>query len=158
MFRPKHNYLAKLGNGLTIMVNDRIVSRVTGTPTRRNGGIIQRAPLYPADEVLDLLEQRGVEAFTLWTNDCQKDVQNLALDHDGVLELLRHALTGGRFLNAQWCQQKPGGPWAACDAYSTTRSEWIEAAFKSFDIQYYVKFAMSRSGKLLLLVSCHASS
>lgn len=140
------------------MVNDRVVSRFTGTPTRGKGGIIQRHPLYAEEEVLRLLDQQGVEAFTLWTNDCQKDVQNLELDHEGVMELIRSALINGKFINAQWCQQKPGGPWAACDAYSVTRSEWIEAAFKSMDIQYYVKFALNKSGKLLLVVSCHTSS
>lgn len=140
------------------MVNDRVVSRFTGTPTRNNSGIIQKEPLYPADEVLRLLEDGGTSAFTLWTRDCQRDVQNLALDHEGVLALIRHALSNGRFLNAQWCQQKPGGPWAACDAYSVIRTEWIDAAFKSLDIEYYVKFALNKSGKLLLLVSCHTSS
>lgn len=140
------------------MVNDKVVSRFTGTPTRENGGIIGTKPLYPTAEVLDLLDKRSTGAFTLWTNDCQKDVQNLELDHDGVMELIRYALSNGRFLNAQWCQQRPGGPWAACDAYSVIRSEWIDAAFKSFNIQYYVKFALNKSGKLLLLVSCHTSS
>lgn len=95
------------------MVNDRVVSRFAGKPTRENGGIIQWEPLYPAQEVLDVLAQRGAEAFTLWTRDCVKDVQNLALDHEGVGGLITQAVTDGRFLNAQWCQQKPGGPWAA---------------------------------------------
>jgi len=140
------------------MVNDRVVSRFTGKPTRADGGIIQKQPLYPVDEVLALLEQRGTQAFTLWTRECQKDVQNLELDHEGIMALLKAALREGRFLNAQWCRQKPGGPWAACDAYSITRSEWIEAACKSFDVHYYVKFALNRSGALLLLVSCHTSS
>lgn len=140
------------------MVNDKVVSRFTGVPTRGNGGIIQKTPLYPAEEILRLLEERGTQAVTFWTRDCAKDVQNLALDHDGVIELIKEAVSAGRFLNAQWCQQKPGGPWAACDAYSVTRKEWIDAAFKFFDIQYYVKFALSKSGRLLLLVSCHASS
>lgn len=140
------------------MVNDRVVSRFAGKPTRENGGIIQREPLYPAQEVLDLLAQRGTEALTLWTRDCVKDVQNLSLDHEGVCGLITQAVTDGRFLNAQWCQQKPGGPWAACDAYTFARSEWIEAAFKSMDIRYYVKFALNKSGRLLLLVSCHTSN
>lgn len=140
------------------MVNDKVVSRFSGAPTRENGGIIGKEPLYPPDEVLDLLDRRSIGAITLWTNDCQKDVQNLELDHDGVIKLIRNALRSGRFLNSQWCQQKPGGPWAACDAYTVTQAEWIEAAFKSLDIQYYVKFALNKSGKLLLVVSCHTSS
>jgi len=140
------------------MVNDKVVSRFTGKPSRANGGVIQRQPLYPVGEVLELLEQRGIQAVTLWTRDCQKDVQALELDHHGVLELLKTALRNGRFLNAQWCQQKSGGPWAACDAYAVTRSEWMEAAYKSLDVNYYVKFALNRNGALLLLVSCHTSS
>ena len=34
-------------------------------------------------------------------------------------------------------------------------SEWIEAAYKSFEVEYYVKFAVGKSGHVLLIVSCH---
>ena len=149
--------MAWLENGLTIMVNDKVVSRFTGVPTREAGGIIQKAPLYPVDEVLRLLGERGSEGVTYWTRDCVRDVRNLVLDPEDVVDLIKHAVNAGRFLNAQWCQQKPEGPWAACDAYSVVRREWIPAAFKDFDIKYYVKFALSRSGKVLLLISCHVS-
>jgi hypothetical protein len=139
------------------MVNDKVVSRFVGTPGREDGGIIQYEPLYPADEVLDLLEKRGTEALRLWTNKCHRDVQDLVLDHEDIAELLQLALKRGRFKNAQWCKQKPGGPWAACDAYTVIRSEWIDAACRSLDIEYYVKFALNKSGTLLLIVSCHTS-
>lgn len=140
------------------MVNDKVVSRFTGIPTREHRGIIQKTPLYPAEEVLGLLDERGTKAFTFWTRDCVLDAQNLTLDHDAVIDLLREAVCQGRFLNAQWCQQKPGGPWAACDSYTVTRKEWVDAAFKAFDFEYYIKFALNKSGKFLLLVSCHTSS
>lgn len=139
------------------MVNDKVVSRFVGNPGREDGGIIQYEPLYPVDEVLDLLEKHGADALRLWTTKCQRDVQDLVLDHDDVAELLQLALRRGQFRNAQWCQQKPCGPWAACDAYTVTRSEWNDAAFKSLDIEYYVKFALSKNGTLLLVVSCHVS-
>ena len=50
---------------------------------------------------------------------------------------------------------KPSGPWAACDAYQLWHNEWVQAAYKEMCFEYYIKFAIGKSGKLLLLVSCH---
>jgi hypothetical protein len=43
----------------------------------------------------------------------------------------------------------------AADAYSLRRSEWVAAARKDMLIEYFVKFAIGRSGSLVLIVSCH---
>jgi len=60
-----------------------------------------------------------------------------------------------RFLGAQWCVQRANGPWAACDAYSLVRREQISHAHQVMDIAYYIKLAMAKTGKRLLVVSCH---
>lgn len=139
------------------MVNKTIVSRFTGDLPHDEGACrkIADGPLYPADEVLALLAEAGVQAVRSWTNKCQRDMQKWSLDTDDLCELIEIALRSGRFLGAEWCVQHPNGPWAACDAYSLVRREWIAYARREMDMEYYIKFAIAKTGKLLLVVSCH---
>jgi len=138
------------------MVNNRIVSRFTGVlPENGNDRKIRGGPLYPAEEIMSLLGNDGSEPIITWTKKCTSDVQRLSLDDDDLIELVQIAVYGGRFIGAEWCEQKPGGPWAACDAYSIIRKEWIPAARKEMDFEYYIKFAIGKTGKILLLTSCH---
>ncbi|PLY15334.1 MAG: hypothetical protein C0631_07640 [Sedimenticola sp.] len=65
------------------------------------------------------------------------------------------AVQSGRFRGAEWCVQHPNGPWAACDAYSFVRREWLAHAHREMSMEYYIKFAIAKTGKLLLVVSCH---
>lgn len=117
---------------------------------------IGSTPLYHRQEVLSLLADND-DAVHPWTRKCIRDMQFLSLDHKDVAQLVLEALSNGRFIRAEWCQQKPGGPWAACDAYVFTRKEWVHNAYKEMAFDYYIKFAISKTGKLLLLVSCHLS-
>lgn len=139
------------------MVNTKIISRYTGPLPEGEGADrkISGGPLYQAHEVLQLLENGGGEAITAWTDKCVRDIQKWALDADDQLELLRLAVNGGRFICAEWCVQNPSGPWAACDAYSVVRSEWIQAMRREINTEYYIKFAIGKTGTILLLVSCH---
>ena len=143
-----------------MMVNTRNVSRFTGalptSPMNADREIVG-GPLYSPAEVLSLLNTRGVEGLKAWTKGCIEDLQKWELDLDDVLELVRLCLHGGQFLGAEWCIQKPGGPWAACDAYRVCRREWVKATFKEMDFEYYIKFAIGKTGQLLLLTSCHPS-
>ncbi len=141
------------------MVTTRIVSRFSGPPSpdAALGRKISGGPLYEADEVLQLLAKAGGAAVQAWSRDCIRDVQKLELDGDDLAGLIGEAVRCGRFLGAEWCVQKPDGPWAACDAYSLRRSEWIEAAGKQMVAEYYIKFAIGKTGLLLLLASCHLS-
>lgn len=91
------------------------------------------------------------------TNDADYDVHVQELDGDDLAGLIGEAVRCGRFLGAEWCVQKPDGPWVACDAYSLRRHEWIEAAGKEMLAEYYIKFAIGKTGLLLLLASCHLS-
>lgn len=113
-------------------------------------------PLYPAEGVIALLEA-GENSAILWTRQCIHDVQQLAFDIEDVRLLIKQAVTQGRYLNSEWCVQKPVGPWAACDAYRLFRDEWVENARKEMRHEYYIKFAIAKTGKLLLIVSCHLS-
>lgn len=139
------------------MVNKTIVSRFTGDLPLDEGACRQIAggPLYPAGEVLTLLAESGAQAVRAWTNKCQKDMQKWSLDTDDLCELMELAVRSGRFRGAEWCVQRPNGPWAACDAYSLVRREWIAYARREMDMEYYIKFAIAKTGRLLLVVSCH---
>lgn len=106
-------------------------------------------------EVLELLARISADDVIAWTEKCIKDLQKWELDADDLVELLHIAVTKGRYRNSEWCVQNPQGPWAACDAYDLTRSEYIEHARKEMEIEYYLKFAISRNGDLMLVVSCH---
>jgi hypothetical protein len=138
------------------MVNNPInVSAYAGTPPADGESRkIQGGPLYGAEAINQIL-LRGEESFTAWTRKCKDDLQKYALDGQDVVELIAEALRVGRYRDSEWCRQNSRGPWAACDAYTLTRKEWIPHAHKEFLIEYYIKFAISKTGTLVLLVSCH---
>lgn len=141
------------------MVNKTIVSRFTGNFPLDEGAPrkIAEGPLYPATEVLALLAESGAQAVSAWTRKCQSDMQKWSLDTDDLCELMEIALRSGHFRGAEWCVQRPNGPWAACDAYSLVRREWVAHARREIDMEYYIKFAIAKTGKVLLVVSCHPS-
>jgi hypothetical protein len=139
------------------MVTTRIVSRFTDSPPTDEKACrkILGGRLYPAEEVLGVLANAGGQAVSAWTEKCTKDLQKWAIDADDLCELISMAVQTGRFHGAEWCVQKPDGPWAACDAYSLTRREYVTNAHRDMNFEYYVKFAIAKTGKLLLVVSCH---
>lgn len=142
------------------MVNNAInISAYEGHPPTEVGkerSRIRGGPLYEVEDVMALLAQ-GDDQSRLWTRKCIRDVARLAFDIADVRELLKQALTSGMYVNSEWCVQKPTGPWAACDSYRLSRQEWNDAVYKALSYEYYVKFAIGKTGKLLLLVSCHLS-
>lgn len=142
------------------MVSAKIVSRFTGElPLEGTCLKISNGPLYPAEEVLALLTslESQAQAIRAWTTKCAQDMQKWGIDADGACELIKQALRIGHFLGSEWCIQRPDGPWAACDAYSLVRREWIQHAYRELNVEYYTKFAIAKSGKILLVISCHPS-
>lgn len=139
------------------MVSRRIVSRFTCSPPQDEGECrkIDGGWLYSPAEVLKLLEDFGDKAVSLWTRKCREDAQKWSIDNTNLCEVMKEAVQSGTFLGAEWCEQRPGGPWAACDAYYLVRPEWVQYANKMMDTEYYIKFAIAQSGALLLVVSCH---
>ncbi len=109
-------------------------------------------PIYSAADVLAVLSSGSTIP---WTRDCTRDLQDLAFDDGDIQELIRAAVQEGCYINSQWCVQRPTGPWAACDAYQLSRQEWNQYAHKELRVDYYVKFAIGKTGKILLLVSAH---
>lgn len=142
------------------MVNNTILSRFTAAlPT--NGSIAARrikgGGLYDRLEVLEMLDGKSSEVVIPWTRKCGEDLQKFAMNRSDAAHLLLLCMREGIFLGSEWCQQKPNGAWAACDAYTVAYREWNEAARKNFLIEYYLKFAIGRTGKVLLVASCHPS-
>lgn len=93
------------------------------------------------------------DAVNLWTPKCRRDVANLALDTADVGAMIRE-LVESNYRDSEWCDNGMGA-WAACDAYSLQRLEHMEKAGKSLRVEYFLKFALSKTGKLVLIVSCH---
>ncbi|WP_282041229.1 hypothetical protein [Halomonas alimentaria] len=103
-------------------------------------------------DVLSALQDKGL---VLWTQRSIKRAQDLGLENDDVADLVHEALHTGRYHQSEWCQQRPDGPWAASDVYLLTRQEWNDRAFRELPAHYYLKFALAKSGRLVLTVSCH---
>lgn len=118
------------------------------------GRKIGQKQLYPAADVVAVLES-GVESVLLWTHKCQMDVASFPWDESDVIALLRCALTDGKSHSAEWCIESDAGPMAACDVYTVDRAETANG--KPVLMKYYVKFAISKTGKVILVASCHVS-
>jgi len=120
---------------------------------------IPGGPLYGLDEVKALACPTQVY---LWTRKCIQDVRNLYEgvrdDYDSELamvsDLLQRLETAGRYIDSEWCDNGKGGL-AACDAYEVRRADLIPATGNRQVTRYFVKVAISTTGQLLLLASCH---
>lgn len=107
------------------------------------------SPLYSAHDVCTVLDFG--QSVKLWTKDANQDVfWTLGWDLAKVAEVIREAVKGGRLISSEWCEQKPDGPCAPCDAYEVVRSKSPK--------KVYVKFAIARSGMEVLVISCHKSN
>lgn len=135
------------------MVNTRNLSRYPEPPPPGNQADLQirGGPLYPLAEVFAVLDAGGIRP---WTKTCIKDLQEQAWNNDDVIELLRNGLRAGNYRSSRWCRDNNGN-WAACDDYLIHHREWNQVAHKDIDFTYYVKFAIARTGQVLLIVSCH---
>lgn len=132
------------------MVTFLIVSEYSGGPTPGDRVKIGGGPLYPLDRVQALASKPG--GLLLWTRKCLRDAANLTWDADDVASVIS-ALTPGDYKDSEWCDN--GRAWAACDAYTIRRREWVETARKELTIEYFLKFAIGKTGTLVLMVSCH---
>ena len=132
------------------MVNFIVVSEYSGGPTPGDRVKIGGGPLYPLERVQALASKPG--GLLLWTRKCVRDAANLTWDADDVASVIS-ALTPGDYKDSEWCDN--GRAWAACDAYTIRRWEWVETARKELNIEYFLKFAIGKTGALVLMVSCH---
>lgn len=137
------------------MVISRNLSAYNGVPPADGEDRkISGGPLYELARIQALTEQP--DTMKLWTGKCRRDAANLTLDASDLGGMIRE-LTGNDYRDSEWCDNGKGF-WAACDAYTLKRSEFVERAGKWFSIVYFLKFAESKTGKLVLMVSCHTSN
>lgn len=114
---------------------------------------IDGGPLYDLARIKAL---SGLpDTVNLWTAKARHDAANLAMAPADVGGMIRQ-LTEHDYRDSEWCDNGKGSC-AACDAYALTRDEYVEHAGTSYRLVYFLKFAESRTGRLVLIVSCHTS-
>jgi hypothetical protein len=134
------------------MVSFVVVSEYSGGPDPGNRVKIGAGPLYDLARVQALAAR--ADRVKLLTQKCRQDVHNLGWDEDHVAQLLL-SLTAKDYKDSEWCDNGRGA-WAACDAYTIRRREWVPAAHKELTMDYFLKFAIGKAGTLVLMLSCHA--
>jgi hypothetical protein len=122
-------------------------------PNWKTHRLIPGGALYPTADVLTVLKL-GVVGTSLFTDDCRTDVAFESWSLREVIKLVDEAMQRGNYKNSQWCRQgvidQDVVPCAPCDAYKV---RFMHATKGLTD--YYIKFAISKTGKLLLIFSCH---
>ena len=114
---------------------------------------IAGGPLYDLERVQALVQ--GEDPLQAWTEKCRKDVRKWFDDDLQRIADLIGQLKGADYIDSEWCENGKGAI-AACDAYSIYWVETAPATGKSLRMEYFLKFAVSKTGTLLLMVSCHA--
>jgi len=125
-------------------------------PTQLGGGRvkIEGGPLYDLVRVQTLVDDP--DAINFITEKCRRDLHSLFdSDTKQVAELIQ-ALRPQDYLDSEWCENGKSGV-AACDAYRFRRAEVIPATGKTISSEYFLKFAIGRTGQLVLMVSSHLS-
>lgn len=138
-----------------MVINNRVnVSRFDGLLPQSDDESreIDSGPLYMMADVQSLVATQRID---FWSRGAVEDAQKWSLSIEDVAELIKLAMESGHYKGTEWCKSKPAGPWAACDAYTVSRLEWNQAAHKEMRISYYLKFAISKTGSVLLSVSNH---
>jgi hypothetical protein len=115
---------------------------------------IAGGPLYGLAKIQALTELPDSVQF--WTAKCRRDAANLTLEPADVGAMIRE-LKERNYRDSEWCDNGKGFL-AACDTYTLTRDEYLENAGKWSRTTYFLKFAESKTGRLVLIVSCHTSN
>lgn len=139
------------------MVNMTNLSLYTGQPPDAAKGRtrIEGGPLYSKEDVLSRL-QPGTSGVRVVTRKAISDAASLGFDDSDLTELLYEAMVSGQYRGSESCMVNERA-WAGCDAYRIERPEWNEYLGKYMSAGYYVKFALGRTGLVVLLISCHLS-
>lgn len=141
------------------MVRKVVLSQYTSDPpeeaerTKIPGG-----PLYALGAVAALAEQLQI---LLWTTRCIAKVRDLyelmRHEYDSELEMVARLLTSlhtARYIDSEWCDNGKGGL-AACDAYEVRVEETLATTGRTQKTAYFIKFALSKTGQIVLVASCH---
>lgn len=137
------------------MVNNLHIKPPEGdNPTRKEREIATDAPLHSLSRVKELSKNRELRTVTA---KCDEDLIKLSWSiYDDVPELIQQ-LTEANYAKSQWCKTSSGrkGLWLACDVYKVTKAEYNPRAYRDDFYDYYLKFCINDTGKVLLIVSCH---
>lgn len=137
------------------MVKFFVISEYSLNPPASGQGRVKIAngPLYELERVQQLAAVGSLQA---WTDSCDKTIYNLfAGDLAAVADLLQ-CLRTQDYRDSEWCTNGRNAL-AACDAYKLCRREWVASTGKTMPVEYFLKFAVSKTGQLALLASCHLS-
>lgn len=115
---------------------------------------IEGGPLYSLARVQQLVGDS--DCINLFTRTCIGEVHKLFANDLEQVAWLIQALDSRDYIDSEWCENGKNGI-AACDAYRIRRTEVISVTNKPTTVEYFVKFAVGKTGKLVLLVSCHLS-
>ncbi len=129
---------------------------ITSPPSQLGGGRIKidGGPLYDLATVKQLVD--NPDCINLLTRTCISDVQKLFDSDTEQVAALIQALGPQDYIDSEWCETGKSSV-AACDAYRIRRAEVMAATGKSMTTEYFLKFAIGKTGQLVLLVSCHLS-
>ena len=135
------------------MVTFNIVSEYSFKPPTEFGRFkIAGGPLYDLARVQLLVEDEN--NLLSWTSKCRNDVVKFfSGDLAEVVDLIQR-LKPANYRDSEWCENGKGSM-VACDAYTVQRTEVMPATGKQETFEYFLKFAISKSGVLVLVVSCH---
>lgn len=92
------------------------------------------------------------------TENCDKDLAALGLSLYGDVAEMLGRLEESDYYQSEWCRsssRKGKGAWLKCDVYKTIKSIYNTHTCKEDHYDYYLKFSMGPTGKVLLIVSCH---
>ena len=128
----------------------------TSPPAQLGGGRIKidGGPLYDLATVQQLVDDP--DCISLLTRTCIGEVQKLFGSDTEQVAALIQALSEQDYIDSEWCENGKTGV-AACDAYRIRCAEVAAATGKSMTMEYFLKFAIGKTGQLVLMVSCHLS-
>ena len=137
------------------MVTFVIVSEYSQGPPIEFGRFkIGVGPLYDLARIQALVEDEN--NLLAWTKKSRDDVfKFFSGDYVEVADLIQR-LKPQDYIDSEWCENGKGQV-AACDAYSVLRIEELAATGRRATFEYFLKFAIGKTGVLILVVSCHAS-
>ena len=142
-------------NQVTMMVKTIVLSEYNRDPPQVPGTgrvKIDGGPLYDLERIQNLV--RDEAQLIAWTEKCRKDIRKLFDDDFSLVAELIGCLKPTDYIDSEWCENGKGAL-AACDAYSIRRLEVMPATGKTMPVEYFLKFAVGKTGKLVLTVSCH---
>lgn len=135
------------------MVTFIVLSEYSQDPPTAFGRFkIPNGPLYDLARVHALVADEN--RLKAWTKKCRNDIDKyFAGDYEEVAKLIQ-CIKARDYIDSEWCENGSGSI-AACDAYTVRRQEELPATGKWMTFEYFLKFAIGKTGTLVLAVSCH---